>query len=285
MRWTERRQRLRDLLASDQCYHPGSVFDPVSARMAESLEFELGMFAGSVASLTVLGDPDLILLTLSEFADQAYRINRACEMPLLVDADHGYGNALNVRRTVEELENAGVSALSIEDTVLPISHGDGGKTALVSVDEGIGKMRAAVDARRDSSLMIVARTSAVTVNGVDDAIARVRAYQDTGVDAIFLIGIKQPDQLEPISEVCTLPLILGGTGPDFQDRDYLASKGVRVCLQGHQPIMAGFRAVYETLAALRNGIRPGDLQGLPDRQIIDRMTRLETFNALREDFL
>jgi len=285
MRWTERRQRLRDLLASDQCYHPGSVFDPVSARMAESLEFELGMFAGSVASLTVLGDPDLILLTLSEFADQAYRINRACEMPLLVDADHGYGNALNVRRTVEELENAGVSALSVEDTVLPISHGDGGKTALVSIDEGIGKMRAAVDARRDPSLMIVARTSAVTVNGVDDAIARVRAYQDSGVDAIFLIGIKRPDQLQPISDICTLPLILGGTGPDFQDRDYLASMGVRVCLQGHQPIMAGFRAVYETPAALRNGIRPGDLDGLPDKQIIDRMTRVEIFKALREDFL
>src|SRR5919112_798444 len=105
MRWTSRRERFRALLAGQSCVHPGSVFDPISARIAADLGFETGMFAGSIASFTVLGAPDLIVLTLSEFADQAYRINRAGELPLLVDADHGYGNALNVMRTVEELEN------------------------------------------------------------------------------------------------------------------------------------------------------------------------------------
>jgi PEP phosphonomutase and related enzymes len=101
---TDRRKRFRSLLSGERCIHPGSVFDPISARIAEDLGFELGMFAGSTASLTVLGAPDLIVLTLSEFAGQAYRINRAGGLPLLVDADHGYGNALNVKRTVEELE-------------------------------------------------------------------------------------------------------------------------------------------------------------------------------------
>src|SRR6266404_5233103 len=96
---------------------------------------------GSTASLTVLGAPDLIVLTLSEFAGQAYRINRAGGLPLLVDADHGYGNALNVKRTVEELETAGVAALSIEDTVLPTPFGAVGKTSLISLEEGVGKMR------------------------------------------------------------------------------------------------------------------------------------------------
>ena len=91
------------------CIHPGSVFDPISARIAEELGFEVGMFAGSIASFTVLGAPDLIVLTLTEFAEQAYRINRAGKLPLLVDADHGYGNALNVMRTVQELETAGVA--------------------------------------------------------------------------------------------------------------------------------------------------------------------------------
>lgn len=284
MHWTERRQRLRATLATNQCFHPGSVFDPVSARMAESLEFEMGILAGSVASLTVLGDPDLILLTLTEFAEQACRINRASTLPLLVDADHGYGNALNVRRTVEELENAGVSALSIEDTELPTAFGSGGETTLVSIEEGAGKMRAAVHARQDSELMIAARTSAVSVNGVDEAIARVEAYQETGVDAIFLVGVKQAEQLEPIARVCKLPIILG-SGPDFLGRDYLASQGVRICLQGHRPVMAGFKAVYETLQALRQGTSPSDLAGVPDKQFMERFTRAEDFANWSKEFL
>ncbi|HET6197953.1 MAG TPA: isocitrate lyase/phosphoenolpyruvate mutase family protein, partial [Acetobacteraceae bacterium] len=100
MHWTDRRTRFRAVLNGTACVHPGSVYDPISARIAEDLGFELGMFAGSTASLTVLGAPDLIVLTLSEFAQQAYRINRAGGLPLMVDADHGYGNALNVKRTV-----------------------------------------------------------------------------------------------------------------------------------------------------------------------------------------
>src|SRR5687767_14616787 len=124
MHWTPRREAFRAVLAGDRCVHPASVFDPTSARIAEDLGFELGMFAGSIASLTVLGAPDLIVLTLSEFAQQALRINRAGNLPLLVDADHGYGNALNVKRTVEELETAGVAALTIEDTLLPTAFGE-----------------------------------------------------------------------------------------------------------------------------------------------------------------
>ncbi len=125
-RWSARRDRFRAVLQGALCIHPASVFDPVSARIAEDLGFEAGMFAGSIASLTVLGAPDIIVLTLSEFAEQAHRICRAGSLPLLCDADHGYGNALNVMRTVEELEAAGVAALSIEDTDLPQPHGTGG---------------------------------------------------------------------------------------------------------------------------------------------------------------
>ena len=141
------RQRMRALLAAEACVAPASVHDPISARIAEHLEFELGIFAGSVASLTVLGAPDLILLTLTEFAEQARRITRASTLPILVDADHGYGNALNVMRCVQELEAAGISAMSIEDTELPQPAGAGGKPRLVSIEEGVGKMRAALAAR------------------------------------------------------------------------------------------------------------------------------------------
>jgi carboxyvinyl-carboxyphosphonate phosphorylmutase len=191
MHWTERRQKFRAILKGPRCVHPGSVFDPISARIAEQLGFEIGMFAGSIASFTVLGAPDLIVLTLTEFAEQAYRINRAGGLPLLVDADHGYGNALNVMRTVEELETAGVAALSIEDTALPAAFGPGGDVRLISIPEGVGKMRAALKARQDPELVIVGRTAAVSINGVEDAISRGRAYEAAGVDALFFVGVKK----------------------------------------------------------------------------------------------
>src|ERR1700691_1810822 len=149
MDWTDRRERLRSVIAGGRCIYPGSVFDPISARIAEDLGFEAGMFAGSIGSFTVLGAPDIVMLTLTEFAQQAYRINRAGKLPLLVDADHGYGNALNVKRTVEELETAGVAAASIEDTLLPRTYGET-KPTLISIEEGVGKMRAALAAREDN---------------------------------------------------------------------------------------------------------------------------------------
>ena len=173
MHWTDRRQRFRAVLAGDQCIHPGSVFDPISARIAEELGFEVGMFAGSIASFTVLGAPDLIVLTLTEFAQQAYRINRAGKLPLLVDADHGYGNALNVMRTVQELETAGVAAMCIEDTLLPKAYGEK-KPSLISLEEGVGKMRAAVAAREDPSFVIVGRTSAAAITGTEDVVRAPR---------------------------------------------------------------------------------------------------------------
>jgi len=165
-RWSARRTRFRDIVAGRACVHPASVHDAISARIAADLGFEMGMFAGSVASLAVLGAPDLIVLTLSEFADQAYRIGRAADMPLLVDADHGYGNALNVMRTVEELETAGVAALTIEDTVLPTPFG-GQSEGLVSLEEMLGKLRGAVAARQDPSLVIIGRTTALRAGGIE----------------------------------------------------------------------------------------------------------------------
>ena len=124
---SERRKRYRQVLEGNACVHPASVFDAMSARIATSLGFEVGMFAGSIGSGTVLGAPDLVVLTLTEFAEQIRRIARGSDLPLMVDADHGYGNALNVMRTVEELETSGVAALTIEDTVLPIPFGGQGE--------------------------------------------------------------------------------------------------------------------------------------------------------------
>jgi len=164
MSYTEQRKRLRAVFGGTKCLSPASVYDALSARVAESVGYEIGMLAGSVASNTTLAAPDLIVLTLTEFADQVRRIMRASRLSLIVDADHGYGNALNVMRTVEELEHAGISALSIEDTALPTRFGQAeGTDELISLEETTGKLRAAVAARRDPSLVILGRTAALKV--------------------------------------------------------------------------------------------------------------------------
>src|SRR5215475_14554232 len=183
---------MRSILSGPRCVRPGSVYDAISIRIADDLGFEVGMFGGSVASLAVLGDPDIALITLTELCEQMRRMSRAAALPVLVDADHGYGNALNVRRTVQELETAGAAGLTIEDTLLPQAFGQA-KTQLISLDEGVGKMKAALDGRCDPSLVILARTGAISVTSLGDAIERARAYQDTGVDGLFFTGIKSRD--------------------------------------------------------------------------------------------
>src|SRR4051794_3246734 len=144
MAFRKRREALRSILSGSSCVHPASVYDPISIRIAEDLGFDVGMFGGSVASLAVLGDPDVTLITLTELAEQMRRMSRASLLPVVVDADHGYGNALNVRRTIEELESAGAAGLTIEDTLLPQPFGQA-KTQLISLEEGTGKIKAALD--------------------------------------------------------------------------------------------------------------------------------------------
>lgn len=285
MRWAERRKRFRALLAGTACIHPGSVYDPISARIAADLGFEAGMFAGSVASLTVLGGPDLIMITLSEFAAQAYRINRASDLPLLVDADHGYGNALNVMRTVEELENAGVAAMTIEDTDLPRPFGPSGKPVLTSVEEGVGKMKAALAGRRDPGLVIAGRTSAPSIAGIDETLVRARAYAAAGVDALFFVGLEKREHLAAISAAVDLPIFLGSTSPELNDRSFLASQRVRIALQGHQPFAAAVQAVHDTLKALREGTRPADLKGVASIALMKTLTREEVHAAWTREFL
>ena len=284
-RWQARREKFRSVLSGDKCVYPGSVFDPISARIAEDLGFEVGMFAGSIASLTVLGAPDLIVLTLTEFAAQANRICRAGNLPLMCDADHGYGNALNVMRTVEELEMAGVAGLSIEDTELPVPFGSSAKPRLTSIEEGVGKMRAAVTARQDRNLMIAGRTSAPSITGIADTIARLKAYEQTGVDALFIVGVKTRADLDAIAAEVKRPLILGGAGAEIMDRDLLAQRGVRLCLQGHQPFAAAVRAVHDTLKALRDGTAPDQLSGVATDEMMKRYMRNGNYAKWMKDWL
>ena len=283
---TQRRLRYRSVLAGDQCVYPASVFDPISARIAEDLGFEVGMLAGSIASGTVLGAPDLVVLTLSEFAQQIQRICRAGDLSLMVDADHGYGNALSVMRTVEELETAGVAALTIEDTVLPISFGGDSAAPLISLEEGVGKMKAALAARQDPNLVIVGRTGAIRATGIEDTIKRVKAYQEVGVDAIFLAGARTREEIQTVHAAISLPLLLGGAGGELADRSFLAANGVRVALQGHLSFQAAVKAVYDTLKALREGVAPADLgPNLASAELMAQVTRRAEYDRWTQEFL
>jgi carboxyvinyl-carboxyphosphonate phosphorylmutase len=284
MAYRKRREALRSILSGPRCIRPGSVYDAISIRIAEDLGFEVGMFGGSVASLAVLGDPDIALITLTELAEQMRRMSRAAALPVLVDADHGYGNALNVRRTVQELDEAGAGGLTIEDTLLPQTFGEK-KTQLISLEEGVGKMKAAVDGRGDPSLVILARTGAASITSLGDAIERARAYEATGVDGLFFTGIKNRAELDAIAQATRLPIVLGGAPEGMSDLEYLRERRVRIALQGHAPIAAATEAVYETLKALREGTAPKNLKGLASSELTARVTRDAETKKRASEFL
>lgn len=240
---------MRKLFSGKTCAVPGSVFDAISARIAQELGYPAGILGGSAASITVLGAPDLMMLTLSELAEQTRRICRACTLPILVDGDDGYGNALNVRRTIEEIEAAGAAAVTIEDSILPDTGEGRGKVRLVSLPEALGKIGAALDARDDPAFTIVARTSAASEGGPLEAARRCAAFADAGADAVFVTGVTSRKDLEQITAGLTVPMILGTVGPALRDFAYLAEQGVRLALPGHRPQKHAIHTLYQEMMA------------------------------------
>ena len=276
MEFTKRRERLRRYFAGNECVRPASVFDPVSSRIAEALGFEIGMLGGSIASAAILAAPDLAVMTLTELADQVRRINRASNISMMVDADNGYGNALNVMRTVRELEDAGVCGMTIEDTVLPSRFGGGGKEELIAPQEMAGKLRAAVDARTDPTTVLLGRTHALQATSLDDAVERVKAFSQTGVDGIFLMGVKEERHLEAARKVTGLPFMLGTT-PSSLDNALLAGYGVKFALRGHLSFGAAVKAIYDSLKQQADGGSPDDAK---DSQASAEVMRIAMGNEL-----
>jgi len=256
MQWQARRERFRAILSGSGCIRPAST----------------------------LGAPDLILLTLTELAEQVHRCTRAGAVPLVVDADHGYGNALNVARTIEELATAGVAAATIEDTILPVPFGANGKSGLISPDEGVGKMRAALAARPDRAFAVVGRTSAPAISNIDDTVVRLRAYEQAGVDALFIVGLKSLAELSAVAAATTLPLILGNAAGDIVGAD-LAVHRVRIALQGHLPIMAAVQAVYETMKALREGTSPAQIKNVASSALMSTLTHAAQYDEATRSYL
>ena len=241
---SDKRNRLRAILQGDVCKSPATVWDALSARVAEAAGFECGILSGAICAATVLGTPDHALHTLSEFAAQVRVITRASELSVFADADQGYGNALNVMRTVEELEHAGLAGLSIEDLALPTQFGRHGAPELIGIPEAIGKLKAALSARRDPSLLIVARTASLRMEPIGQVVERARAYAGTGVDALFLTRLKTLADLDAIRAAVDIPIIVGRAHE--LARTDLEARGVRFRLQGHAVLPAVAKAMYDT---------------------------------------
>jgi 2-methylisocitrate lyase-like PEP mutase family enzyme len=206
----EQRSRLRNLLASPEMIVAPFVFDCLQAKLAAAAGFD-SVYMTGFGTAAARGYPDLGLLTMSEMAANARAISQSVNVPVICDADTGYGNPLNVHRTVREYEDAGASALHIEDQVFPKRCGFLAGKQVIPMEEMVPKVRAACDARRDKNLVIIARTDALQPNGWNDVVQRAHAYRAAGADLIFVDGIKTLDDLDRYAEkLGDLPLIYNG---------------------------------------------------------------------------
>lgn len=273
-----KRAQLRSILAGASCVVPAPVYDPMSAVLAETTGFEMGMVGGSSVAASVLAAPDVILLTLTELADHVRRMGQASGLPLLIDADHGYGNALNAMRTVAELEAAGAAGLTLEDTTLPLRWQR--PVALVAMDEAVDKLHAALAARQDPDFVIVARTSR-ELAPLDEVVTRARAYAAAGADAIFVHGANTIDDIAAVRAAVDIPLAIGSGSQLTPDRLHaLAGLNVRIALPGHQPLHAAMAAMDQAFRALRDpGLYAPPLADLATRERTIRKHQFDTAAA------
>jgi 2-methylisocitrate lyase-like PEP mutase family enzyme len=209
--------------------------------------------------------PDIGLTTLTEVAEAVAAISDTVSLPLLVDADTGFGNAVNMVRTVRALERAGAAGLQIEDQVFPKKCGHFNGKDVIPLNEMVQKIKAAVDARQDQNLQIVARTDAAAVEGIDRAIERAQAFVEAGADATFVEAPISAEQLARIPASLAVPqvanIVFGGRTPD-PGREKLADMGFSIVLYANAALQAALRASYEVLGALK---RDGTLTAVADR--------------------
>jgi 2-methylisocitrate lyase-like PEP mutase family enzyme len=276
--------RLRDLLAGPEPVIAPGAYDALSARLVEQAGFGAVYMTGFGASASLLGRPDIGLLSFGEMVDHARRLVQAVSVPVIADADDGYGNPLNVLRTVREYETAGVAALHLEDQVSPKRCGHMAGKDVIAAEEMVEKVRAAVEARRD--LVIVARTDARAVEGLDAALERARRYRDAGADLLFVEAPETVAEVEAVAEAFPdTPLLFnaidGGRTPPLE-LDHLRELGFSLILSPLTALFAATRAVQEALRRLRDGT-PADEGALPFDDFTD-LVGLPAIQRLEDRF-
>ena len=280
------REQFRSVLARPTCTLAANIFDPLSASIAHMLEYEVCVLSGSVGKVANLGMPDGVLSNMSDVVDHCRRITRIADVSLMVDAEDGFGNAVNVARTVREMEAAGVAAIEIEDNFVPKQFGVE-NPGLISKEEQVGKLQAAVAARTDPTTIIVARSAALGLTPLDEALDRIQAYSQTGAEALMLTGSSSRDQLEAVHRVTTLPLCVLSPPADIRnDPAFLAANGVKILMLGNPTFAVAVRAIFDSLRHLKEG---GSLEELGDRQatpdLLRSVNRTDEFLQWQEEYL
>ena len=276
------REFFREVLSRPECTLAANIFDPLSARIAHMLGYEVCVLSGSVGKAANLGVPDGVLSNMSDVVDHCRRITRIADVSLMVDAEDGFGNAVNVVRTVREMEAAGVAGIEIEDNFVPrrFNVADPG---LVSTEEQVGKLEAAVAARTDPTTVIVARSAALGLCPLDEALERVRAYSQTGAEALMLTGAQSREQLEAVHQATSLPLCVLSPPADARNDQAFLDSNMSILMLGNPTFAVAVKAIHDSLKHLKDG---GSLEDLSGRQaspdLLRQVNRADEFIALQE---
>jgi 2-methylisocitrate lyase-like PEP mutase family enzyme len=269
-------QQIRDLLAKDTILMPG-VYDALTARIAARIGFDIVFISGYSVSAARLGEPDFGFLTESEMADAARSVTRVSNAPVIVDADTGYGNAVNVMRTVADFQDAGAAGVFLEDQVWPKKCGHFQGKQVIPTAEHAAKIQAAADARGERDLFIVARTDARQPLGVDAAIERCLAYKEVGADALFVEAPRSVEELERIAQALPPPLVAN-----------MIERGVTPHLSRTELKDLGYQLIVCPLAALYAATKAAQkvLTELKDKEttaaLYDDLTTFDEFGELVE---
>jgi carboxyvinyl-carboxyphosphonate phosphorylmutase len=257
--------RLRELLAGEGPVLAPGAYDALSARLVEQAGFDAVYMTGFGTAAGLLGRPDVGLLGLHEMVDNVRRIVAAVDVPVVADADTGYGNPINVIRTVQEYERAGVAGLHLEDQVMPKRCGHMSGKAVIPAAEMVAKVEAAVAARRDPDLVLIARTDARAVEGLHAALDRARAYHRAGADVLFVEALEGEPEIELVArELADVPLLFnwveGGRTPPL-GHDRLRELGYRLVITPITTLLAATRAMQQALEAVRAAGTPRPIVG------------------------
>lgn len=281
--------RLRELLAAREPVLAPGAYDALSARLIEAAGFDAVYLTGFGTAASRLGRPDIGLLDLSEMVDSVRRIVAAVDVPVVADADTGYGNAINVIRTVQEYERAGVAALHLEDQVAPKRCGHLDGKTVVPVDEFESKVRAAVDARNPDGPLIIARTDARATEGFDAALDRARRYRAAGADLLFVEALQGVEEIERAArELADVPLLFnwveGGKTPPIPI-EQLVDWGFALVIFPITTLLAATGAIQRTLASIREDRTPiGLLDELPTFDDMTATIGLDEIADLRDRY-
>ncbi len=279
------RELFREVISRPTCTLAANIFDPLSARIAHMLGYEICVLSGSVGKVANLGVPDIVLSNMSDVVDHCRRITRIADVTLMVDAEDGFGNAVNVARTVREMEAAGVAAVEIEDNYVPrqFNVADPG---LVSTEEQVGKLEAAVSASTDPTTVIVARSAALGLCPLDEALDRIRAYSQTGAEAVMLTGVSSREQIEAAHRATPLPLCVLNPPADARNDQAFLDANMRILMLGNPTYAVAVQAIHDSLSHLKHGGAMEDLAGRqapPD--LLRQVNRTDEFIALQERYL